>query len=105
MADNNRSHTHRCSFCGRTEEQVMYLIPSQTGAYICDNCVFACSQLIEDYEDSVHEEQDADLTDIPRPKEIKAVLDEYVIGQDAAKIALSVAVYNHYSVFLPNRKK
>ncbi|MBQ8496696.1 MAG: ATP-dependent Clp protease ATP-binding subunit ClpX [Clostridia bacterium] len=96
MADNNRSHTHRCSFCGRTEEQVMYLIPSQTGAYICDNCVFACSQLIEDYEDSVNEEQDADLTDLPRPKEIKAVLDEYVIGQDAAKIALSVAVYNHY---------
>ena len=97
MADNNnRSHTHRCSFCGRTENEVMYLIPSQTGAYICDNCVFACTQLIEDYEDSVNEEKEADLTDLPKPKEIKAVLDEYVIGQDAAKIALSVAVYNHY---------
>ena len=98
MADNNRSHTPRCSFCGRTEEQVMFLIPSpaKTNAYICDNCVFACSQLIEDYEDSVNEEKEADLTDVPRPKEIKAVLDEYVIGQDAAKIALSVAVYNHY---------
>ena len=97
MADNNnRSHTHRCSFCARTENEVMYLIPSQTGAYICDNCVFACTQLIEDYEDSVNEEKEADLTDLPKPKEIKAVLDEYVIGQDAAKIALSVAVYNHY---------
>ncbi len=98
MADTTKSHTQRCSFCGRTEEQVMFLIPSptKTGAFICDNCVFACSQLIEDYEDSVQEEKDADLTDLPRPKEIKAVLDEYVIGQDAAKIALSVAVYNHY---------
>jgi ATP-dependent Clp protease ATP-binding subunit ClpX len=98
MADTTKSHTQRCSFCGRTEEQVMFLIPSPTksGACICDNCVFACSQLIEDYEDSAKEENDADLTDLPRPKEIKAVLDEYVIGQDAAKIALSVAVYNHY---------
>ncbi|MBQ7308867.1 MAG: ATP-dependent Clp protease ATP-binding subunit ClpX [Clostridia bacterium] len=96
MADNNKSHTHRCSFCGRTEDQVEFLIPSQTGAYICDNCVFACTQLIEDYEDSLREEKDADLTDLPRPKDIKAALDEYVIGQDAAKIALSVAVYNHY---------
>ena len=98
MADTTKSHTQRCSFCGRTEEQVMFLIPSPTksGACICDNCVFACSQLIEDYEDSAQDENDADLTDLPRPKEIKAVLDEYVIGQDAAKIALSVAVYNHY---------
>lgn len=96
MAENNKSHIHRCSFCGRTEEQVTYLIPSQSGVYICDNCVFACTQLIEDYEQSMKESPVADLTDLPRPKEIKAVLDEYVIGQDAAKIALSVAVYNHY---------
>ncbi|MBR6745545.1 MAG: ATP-dependent Clp protease ATP-binding subunit ClpX [Clostridia bacterium] len=98
MADNNKTHKHRCSFCGREETQVSFLVPSpsQTGAYICDNCVFAISQLIEDYENSDKEAKDADLTDLPRPKEIKAVLDEYVIGQDAAKIALSVAVYNHY---------
>ena len=96
MADNNKTHKHRCSFCGREENQVAFLVPSQTGAYICDNCVFAISQLIEDYENKDKEETDADLTDLPRPKEIKAVLDEYVIGQDAAKIALSVAVYNHY---------
>ena len=96
MADNNKTHKHRCSFCGREETQVAFLVPSQTGAYICDNCVFAISQLIEDYEKSDKEATDADLTDLPRPKEIKAVLDEYVIGQDEAKIALSVAVYNHY---------
>ena len=96
MADNNKTHKHRCSFCGREENQVAFLVPSQTGAYICDNCVFAISQLIEDYETADKQETDADLTNLPRPKEIKAVLDEYVIGQDAAKIALSVAVYNHY---------
>ena len=97
MADNNKTpHKRRCSFCGREENQVAYLIPSQTGVYICDNCVFAISQLIEDHENKVSEPTEADLTELPRPKEIKAVLDEYVIGQDAAKIALAVAVYNHY---------
>ena len=96
MADNNKTHKHRCSFCGSEENQVAFLVPSQTGAYICDNCVFAISQLIEDYETADKEEADAELTELPRPKEIKAVLDEYVIGQDEAKIALSVAVYNHY---------
>ena len=98
MADNNKAGTglHRCSFCGRTENQVNYLIPSQSGVYICDNCVFACSQLIDDYESSIKNEKEISLSELPRPKEIKAALDEYVIGQDAAKIALSVAVYNHY---------
>ena len=96
MADNNKTHKHRCSFCGREENQVAFLVPSQTGAYICDNCVFAISQLIEDYENTDAETKETELTDLPRPKEIKAVLDEYVIGQDEAKIALSVAVYNHY---------
>ncbi|MBQ9748730.1 MAG: ATP-dependent Clp protease ATP-binding subunit ClpX [Clostridia bacterium] len=96
MAENTKERLHRCSFCGRTEAQVTYLIPSQSGAYICDYCVEACNELIEDYEASLRETPETDLTAVPRPKEIKAVLDEYVIGQDAAKIALSVAVYNHY---------
>ena len=96
MADNNRTHKHRCSFCGREENEVACLVPSHTGAYICDNCALAITQWIEEYQESAKETKDEGLTQIPRPKEIKAVLDEYVIGQDAAKIALSVAVYNHY---------
>ncbi len=96
MADNNRTHKHRCSFCGREENEVACLIPSQTGAYICNNCAYAITEWIEEYTASAKESKEADLTNLPRPKEIKAVLDEYVIGQDAAKIALSVAVYNHY---------
>ena len=96
MAENNRTHKHRCSFCGREESEVACLVPSQTGAYICDNCAFAIANLIEEYTNSQKETTEADLTELPRPKEIKAVLDEYVIGQDAAKIALAVAVYNHY---------
>lgn len=106
MAENNKAGTglHRCSFCGRTENQVNYLIPSQNGVYICDNCVFACSQLIDDYENSMQNTSMPSLTELPRPKEIKAVLDEYVIGQDAAKIALSVAVYNHYKRIASKQK-
>ncbi len=96
MADQTTEKRPRCSFCGRTESDVSYLIPSGRGAYICDFCVDACNELIADYESSVQEEKETNLDSVPRPKEIKAVLDEYVIGQDAAKIALSVAVYNHY---------
>ena len=108
MAENNNEKMHRCSFCGRGEDQVTYLIPSGRGAFICDFCVEACNELIEEYEASVAEETETDLSEVPRPKEIKAVLDEYVIGQDAAKIALSVAVYNHYkriSTKKPTSKK
>ncbi len=96
MAETTNERRHRCSFCGRGEDEVSYLIPSGRGAYICDFCVDACNELIADYENSMKEEKETDLASVPRPKEIKAVLDEYVIGQDAAKIALSVAVYNHY---------
>ena len=96
MADRTNTASRRCSFCGRSEDQVGFLIPSPLGAYICDDCVFACEQLIDDYHSSVSEDGLTELAELPKPKEIKAVLDEYVIGQDEAKIALSVAVYNHY---------
>ncbi len=96
MAENKTPRQHRCSFCGRTEEDVKFLIPSGTGVFICDFCVDACGELIDEYETAEQETKKTDLASVPRPKEIKAVLDEYVIGQDAAKIALSVAVYNHY---------
>ena len=96
MADRTNTASRRCSFCGRSEDQVGLLIPSPLGTYICDDCVFACEQLIDDYHSSVSEGGLTELAELPKPKEIKAVLDEYVIGQDEAKIALSVAVYNHY---------
>ncbi|MBE6554748.1 MAG: ATP-dependent Clp protease ATP-binding subunit ClpX [Ruminococcaceae bacterium] len=85
-----------CSFCGRNENQANFLIPSPTGIYICDFCVGACSELIEETEKEDASFGSFTLDTLPRPTQIKAALDEYVIGQDDAKIALSVAVYNHY---------
>jgi ATP-dependent Clp protease ATP-binding subunit ClpX len=85
----------RCAFCGRTEEQVLFLIPSRTGIYICDSCVDECQELIEE-QSIAHVAEAFSMTSMPKPKEIKAMLDEYVIGQDEAKEVLSVAVYNHY---------
>ncbi len=96
MADRTNTSSRRCSFCGRSEDQVGLLIPSPLGTYICDDCVFACEQLLDDYHSSAGEDSLTELAELPKPKEIKAILDEYVIGQDEAKIALSVAVYNHY---------
>lgn len=95
-----------CSFCGRNENQVSFLIPSPTGAYICDFCVDACADLISEAElpsnDTRGGETHSELTlaTLPKPMDIKTELDEYVIGQDQAKIALSVAVYNHYKRIL-----
>ena len=106
MSSNNK-HTHGnnsrfCSFCGRNEEQVNFLIPSQSGAYICDFCVESCSELIYDAEMDMRAQSDSSLSfdTLPKPIDIKKSLDEYVIGQDDAKIALSVAVYNHYKRIL-----
>lgn len=89
-----------CAFCGRNEHQVNYLIPSQSGLYICDFCVEACNDLI--YETKISEYDDSDLSfeTLPKPMQIKESLDEYVVGQDDAKVALSVAVYNHYKRIL-----
>ncbi len=102
MSNSRESNTtlRRCSFCGRTEEQVEFLIPSPTGAMICDNCIDACNQIIFDHEQLMNEGEELSLATLPKPAEIKAMLDEYVIGQDAAKKVLSVAVYNHYKRIL-----
>jgi ATP-dependent Clp protease ATP-binding subunit ClpX len=82
-----------CSFCGKSQKEVKKLIAGPT-VYICDECIGLCNDIIAEEVDK--DEPAAGSTPIPKPKEIKAILDEYVIGQDAAKRALSVAVYNHY---------
>ena len=83
----------KCSFCGKTQEQVKRLVAGP-GVYICDECIELCSEIIE--EEFEETKTDAELNDIPKPKDIKAILDQYVIGQETAKKSLSVAVYNHY---------
>ena len=86
----------RCSFCNKPQSQVRKLIAGSNGAYICDECIEVCSEIIEEefeYDDDRREFDDINLL---TPEEIKAFLDEYVIGQDEAKKVLSVAVYNHY---------
>ena len=96
----------RCSFCGRGEDTVNLLIPGQDGkTYICDDCIFVCSDFIEEQfgnDPSAEASEDSGLTidTLPRPIDIKAMLDEHVIGQDNAKLALAVAVYNHYKRIL-----
>ncbi|NNG67690.1 ATP-dependent Clp protease ATP-binding subunit ClpX [Caldanaerobacter subterraneus] len=82
----------KCSFCGKTQDQVRRLVAGP-GVYICDECIELCQEIInEEFE----EDMDMAMRDLPKPKEIKAFLDQYVIGQDRAKKALAVAVYNHY---------
>ena len=121
MPNNNTTGNQdlrRCAFCGRTERQVNFLIPSPTGVYICDVCVDACSDLI-DQTLEMEEEMEArasakpsrkgqkstfTLETLPKPAQIKCGLDEYVIGQDEAKTVLSVAVYNHYKRILSKEK-
>ena len=110
MAKNYSDSDKRiCSFCGRNENQVAFIIPSVTGACICDACVDACYDLISEQE-NVGNNEVMSISELPKPQEIKASLDEYVIGQDDAKRALSVAVYNHYKRILqaektPKKKK
>lgn len=85
----------RCSFCGKLQNDVKSLIAGP-GVYICDQCVALCEDIIADMDEEKQKESDLDFTSLKRPQEIKAKLDEYVIGQEEAKKALSVAVYNHY---------
>ena len=94
-----------CSFCGRGEDDVEFLIPSATGLYICDKCIEACNDIIFDHMENEEAPKGLSGDHLPTPREMKAALDEYVIGQDAAKTALSVAVYNHYKRLLYNDKR
>ena len=107
MADQSNNRIRACAFCGRTEEEVSFLIPAQDGmTYICENCISVCADFLDTHAAAFDDETDADevealtLETLPRPIDIKAMLDEHVIGQDAAKLALSVAVYNHYKRIL-----
>lgn len=92
----NNSKNVRCSFCGKSQDAVKKIIAGPR-VYICDECIQVCSNILEDeyYDDDI-EVEETENKKIPSPEEIKAILDEYVIGQENAKKTLSVAVYNHY---------
>ena len=99
MANNEKKEV-RCSFCGRTQDEVKRLIAGPN-AYICNECVDICADLVREEEEDEAAEGRFQLDGkLPKPAEMKAALDEYVIGQDRAKIALCVAVYNHYKRIL-----
>ena len=97
----------RCSFCGKTGDQVRKMISGPSGTYICDECVELCAELIEEEfeHDEAQEEEVREQINLLKPKEIKAVLDDYVIGQEEAQKVLSVAVYNHYKRILAMEDK
>ncbi|KAB2495675.1 ATP-dependent protease ATP-binding subunit ClpX [Priestia endophytica] len=90
----------KCSFCGKTQDQVRKLVAGP-GVYICDECIELCTEIVEE---ELGTEEEVEFKDVPKPKEICDILDEYVIGQDAAKRSLSVAVYNHYKRVNSNSK-
>jgi len=98
----------KCSFCGRGEDKVTFMIPSPTGAIICNYCIDACNtiikQQIEEKNDFLDKGSTLTFETLPKPKMIKETLDEYVIGQEDAKVALSVAVYNHYKRILQKER-
>ena len=93
MSKNDDNKQFRCSFCGKSESEVQRLI-SGPGVYICNECISLCNNILGgEYDEHSY---DVDLSNLPKPMEIKEVLDQYVIGQESAKQVLSVAVYNHY---------
>ena len=95
MAIKGNDTKFRCSFCGKTDDQVKKLIAGPEGTYICDECVGLCSEIIKEEMNKEYEEM-SDEINLLKPQEIKEFLDDYVIGQEEAKKVLSVAVYNHY---------
>lgn len=100
---NKRDEVIRCSFCNKTQAQVGKMIAGPNGVYICDQCVDVCAEIIE--EEMGYQGHDSGFEDINllKPEEIKEFLDEYVIGQDAAKKVLAVSVYNHYKRIMSQR--
>ena len=90
----DRKNSVKCSFCGKPQEQVKRIVAGP-GVYICDECIELCSEILEDEFDSSEVIQE-ELSELPKPAEIKEILDQYVVGQEKAKKTLSVAVYNHY---------
>ena len=103
MAEKIREGKVRCSFCNKSEDQVRKLIAGPDGVYICDECIEICDEILEEeLEDEFNMTVDEEIN-LLKPEEIKAFLDDYVIGQDEAKKALSVAVYNHYKRILAGK--
>ncbi|MCJ8007013.1 ATP-dependent protease ATP-binding subunit ClpX [Lederbergia wuyishanensis] len=90
----------KCSFCGKTQEQVRKLVAGP-GVYICDECIELCTEIVEE---ELGTEEEVEFKDVPKPREIREILKEYVIGQDQAKKSLAVAVYNHYKRINSNSK-
>ncbi len=97
---NDEKGNLKCSFCGKPQEQVRKLVAGP-GVYICDECIELCSEIVVE---ELGVEEEIDFQEIPKPKEILSILDEYVIGQERAKKALAVAVYNHYKRINSNSK-
>ena len=97
-----KNDEYRCSFCGKSANQVRKLIAGNKGTYICDSCVDLCVDIMEEELDEI-ERSELEIN-LLKPREIKAYLDDYVVGQEAAKKVLSVAVYNHYKKILYGRK-
>ena len=91
--NNNNRRTVRCSFCGKTQDQVRKLVSGPNNTYICNECVLLCNEIVSDDVESIGMTGNLE---IKKPAEIKEILDQYVVGQDSAKKALAVAVYNHY---------
>ncbi|MBD5070343.1 AAA domain-containing protein, partial [Xanthomonas citri pv. citri] len=88
------------SFCGKTQDQVRKLVAGP-GVYICDECIELCTEIVEE---ELGTEEEVEFKDVPKPQEIREILNEYVIGQDQAKKSLAVAVYNHYKRINSNSK-
>ena len=108
MAKNEDRRSIRCSFCGKPQSLVNRLIAGNNNCYICDDCVRMCMNIVGEYDEPEtvpgYDGLPLALEKLPKPKEIKENLDQYVIGQERAKIVLAVAVYNHYKRILHSAK-